>query len=208
MAYNPHPTVVAGQTWTAAQQNTYVRDNLTALWPYTSAGDVAYATSSNTLARLPIGSAYSVLRVNSGGTAPEWGVPRLQVCSLTRSADVVVTNAEIQWDSELIDDANWHTSANNRRITVAEAGRYVPSCVVSFWLPTGAATVNYLFEIRKNGSTLFPVRHSFYQDGTAAAIVFPSIPLALNAGDYLTVYINGAANIYSAGSFFALTRIG
>ena len=71
MAYTPHPTVVTGQTWTAADQNTYVKDNLAALWPYTTAGDMAYASAPDTLVRLPIGAAYSTLRVNSAGTAPE-----------------------------------------------------------------------------------------------------------------------------------------
>jgi hypothetical protein len=44
-----------------------------ALNPGTTAGDVDYYTSSTAKARLGIGTAGQVLKVNSGATAPEWG---------------------------------------------------------------------------------------------------------------------------------------
>lgn len=37
-----------------------------------AAGDLIYATGSDTVARLPLGTAAQVLRVNAGATAPEW----------------------------------------------------------------------------------------------------------------------------------------
>ena len=37
-----------------------------------AAGDLIYATAADTVARLPLGTAAQVLRVNSGATAPEW----------------------------------------------------------------------------------------------------------------------------------------
>jgi hypothetical protein len=70
MAYTAHPTVTTGATWSAANQNTYVRDNLAALWVFTTAGDMIYATSSSAANRLAIGAAGSLLRVT--GTAPAW----------------------------------------------------------------------------------------------------------------------------------------
>ena len=70
MSYTAHPTVVTGQTWTAANQNTYVRDNLAALWIFTTAGDMIYATSASVAARLAIGaSGYMMM---STGSAPSW----------------------------------------------------------------------------------------------------------------------------------------
>ena len=39
----------------------------------TTAGDLLYGTAADTLARLGIGTAGQVLKVNSGATAPEWG---------------------------------------------------------------------------------------------------------------------------------------
>lgn len=44
-----------------------------AYWVYTTAGDLAYATSSSAIARLAVGTPAQVLRVNSAGNAPEWG---------------------------------------------------------------------------------------------------------------------------------------
>lgn len=71
MSYTAHPTVVTGQTWTAANQNTYVRDNLAALWVFTTAGDLIYATSSSVAARLapPAGGGYYL---GHTGSAPQW----------------------------------------------------------------------------------------------------------------------------------------
>jgi hypothetical protein len=40
-----------------------------------SAGDVLYSTGADTVARLAIGTANQVLRVNAGATAPEWAAP-------------------------------------------------------------------------------------------------------------------------------------
>jgi hypothetical protein len=39
-----------------------------------AAGDLIYGTADNTVARLAIGTADQVLKVNSGATAPEWGI--------------------------------------------------------------------------------------------------------------------------------------
>jgi hypothetical protein len=52
MSYSSGFTAVTGATYTAAQYNTYTRDNFSALWVYTTAGDLAYATSATTLGRL------------------------------------------------------------------------------------------------------------------------------------------------------------
>lgn len=82
MSYSAVPTVSGGDSWSASQHNTYLKDNLAALFPYTTAGDMAYATSSSALSRLAIGAAYKVLRTNAGGTAPEWSQSPFVVASL------------------------------------------------------------------------------------------------------------------------------
>lgn len=58
------------------------RDNWARSCPgvVTAAGDLTYADVANSMARLPIGTAGQILKVNSGETAPEWvsldtGVP-------------------------------------------------------------------------------------------------------------------------------------
>lgn len=67
MSFTTVPTVSNGDAWSAAQHNTYLRDNMAALWPYTTAGDIAYASAANQLSRLGKPSVDSVLQNTSGG---------------------------------------------------------------------------------------------------------------------------------------------
>lgn len=55
--------------------------------PGTTAGDIDYYTSSTAKARVAIGTANQVLQVNSGGTAPEWGVDPV--------ADIITTAGDL-----------------------------------------------------------------------------------------------------------------
>lgn len=72
MAWTAPYTFVALQTLTAAQLNA-MQTNISTLFPYTTAGDLAYASSATALARLPKGTAGQVLKMNAGASAPEWG---------------------------------------------------------------------------------------------------------------------------------------
>ena len=55
--------------------------------PGTTAGDIDYYTSSTAKARVAIGTAGQVLKVNGGGTAPEWGTTADQT-PLTTKGDL------------------------------------------------------------------------------------------------------------------------
>lgn len=70
MAYTVVPSVVTGQTYSAANYNTYVKSNFDAVWKYTTAGDIVYATDAASLARLALGGVGSLLR--AGASAPNW----------------------------------------------------------------------------------------------------------------------------------------
>lgn len=72
MAYSAVPTVVTGDIWSAANHNTYLRDNLAALWPFTTAGDIAIASSAAELSKLSIGTAYQRARVKSDASGLEY----------------------------------------------------------------------------------------------------------------------------------------
>jgi hypothetical protein len=72
MAFDNSYTAVTGGTLSAAQWNTHVRDNFTAVWPYTTAGDIVYATSSTTLTRLAPPASDSLLTYDLSATAPVW----------------------------------------------------------------------------------------------------------------------------------------
>ena len=63
----------------------------------TTAGDLLYGTAADTMARLGIGTANQVLKVNSGATAPEWGTVSgggkvLQVVSATSNTSTTSTS--------------------------------------------------------------------------------------------------------------------
>jgi len=73
MALTAFRTWVTGELVTAAMMNQQIRDNGNAIWVGTTAGDMDYYTGATGKARLPIGTAGQVLKVNSGATAPEWG---------------------------------------------------------------------------------------------------------------------------------------
>lgn len=68
--YAEPPAVVAGQIMSATNWNDWVVDVAKAMWVYTTAGDLAYATAANAKARLAIGAAQSILY--SSGSAPAW----------------------------------------------------------------------------------------------------------------------------------------
>jgi hypothetical protein len=64
------PSAVTGQTLTAAQWNTQVRDNINGIWVLTTGGDMLYATGASAAARLAIGTVNQIMR--STGSAPAW----------------------------------------------------------------------------------------------------------------------------------------
>jgi hypothetical protein len=61
-------TYYTGSAWTNLDTTGMVN-------PMTTTGDTIYSSSGSTPARLGIGTAGQVLRVNSGATAPEWATP-------------------------------------------------------------------------------------------------------------------------------------
>ena len=63
------PTVATSDAWSAAENNTYLRDNMAALWPYTAAGDIAVADASNHLAVISAPASLSVFTMTSAGVA-------------------------------------------------------------------------------------------------------------------------------------------
>ena len=102
MSWTAPRTWVASEVVTASLMNTHVRDNLleTAVAKVTTQGDLVYATGANALARLAKGTAYQVLRMNSGATAPEWTQGDLEVI---KSADESVTSSTtLQDDDQLV----------------------------------------------------------------------------------------------------------
>ena len=61
----------------------------------TTAGDLLYGTAADTVARLGIGTANQVLRVNSGATAPEWATPSSGALTLITQASFDNPNVSV-----------------------------------------------------------------------------------------------------------------
>ena len=62
--------------------------------PMTTTGDTIYSSSGSTPARLGIGTANQVLKVNSGATAPEWGtISATKSYSLLNAGGTALTGA-------------------------------------------------------------------------------------------------------------------
>jgi hypothetical protein len=107
--------------------------------PMTTTGDTIYSSSGSTPARLGIGTAGQVLRVNSGATAPEWATPAsggkvLQVVQGTITVSTSTTSSSFV-DSGLT--ATITPSSTSSRILVLVT---MPSGQMS---RSGAATGNY-----------------------------------------------------------------
>jgi hypothetical protein len=69
MAYTPHPTVTVGQVWHDTDQNTYVKGNLDALFPYANALEVSYSTSTASLNKARALAALNFLQSNLTNTS-------------------------------------------------------------------------------------------------------------------------------------------
>ena len=125
----------------------------------TTAGDILYGTAADTVARLGIGTAGQVLKVNSGATAPEWGAasstPTFVGASVYATTDQTInnaTNTALTWSDELFDTDGFHsTSTNTSRMTIpaGKAGKYLVAGT-STWTPDRSGRCQQI--IYKNGS--------------------------------------------------------
>lgn len=206
------PTVANGDSWSAAQHNTYLRDNIEALWPYTTAGDMAYASASNQLSRLPIGTSYKFLQ--SSGSAPQWGA--LHFASVYHNTTQNLANAvstALIFNSEHSDLQGWHsTSVNTSRITVSEAGWYQASIFFRYAGAGGPGATIYFdtIEFAVNGTAYASAR--FWVETSAYDKVYTlTAPLVqLSASQYLEVYVEqnsgGTRSVY-ANARFSVLRI-
>lgn len=100
----------------------------------TTAGDLIYGTAADTVARLPLGTAAQVLRVDAGATAPEWATvssgdptPRRVVLPSSSYYCVPTTISDIDGafqTSSLAQQAMWWPCYTHRAVTVAALATY------------------------------------------------------------------------------------
>lgn len=125
MAYSSVPLVATADLWTAANHNTYLKDNMTAMWVGTTAGDLGYYTSAVAKSRLAIGAARTGLRVNSAGTAPEWGSAiQARVMRTTNQSISTATYTDVIFNSELEDTDSFYDAGSPTIFTIPYTGVY------------------------------------------------------------------------------------
>jgi hypothetical protein len=183
----------------------------------TTAGDLLYGTAADTVARLGIGTAGQVLKVNSGATAPEWGTAASGSTFVgayaTKTAAQTLTNNTgtiLTWNAERFDTDGFHdNSTNNSRMTIpaGKGGKYLVVASAYWVTGSGYRELNVL----KNGSivnyfyTVIDVTYGFQNISTIVDCV---------ATDYLELRAfqdsGGNLNVNSGAenSFFSVTYLG
>jgi hypothetical protein len=188
----------------------------------TTAGDLLYGTAADTVARLGIGTAGQVLKVNSGATAPEWGAAAgggFVGCSVydSNATQSIATGTDtvVTFDSEFFDTDGFHsTSSNTGRITIPSGkdGKYL-FIASSFF--SGITATSKEGRFYKNGSQVFTFGWSIAggSSGTPCVAI-----MNLVATDYVEFRVvqntGGNANLYKSGggageyAFFACQYLG
>jgi hypothetical protein len=155
----------------------------------TTQGDMPYATAASTWTRLPKGTAYQTLRMNSGATAPEWGNPWYAHVSYGGAGFQLSnsTDTALSFDTEEYDATGMHSTTTtgspriDSRFTVPVTGYYMVNMDVTF---TGNATGRRIATIfASSGSRHWESRN--YPGDTAAGRVAVGGLCYITANDYV-----------------------
>jgi hypothetical protein len=183
-------TAVSNHSAASNPHTEYVQKTLT-----TTTGDIIYASSANTPARLGIGSTDQVLKVSGG--VPSWSTPAVATptfvgCSLyNTTSHTIANNTEtiITYDSEYIDTHGFHESVTNpSRITIPAgyAGKYLISATNRYeQSATGARNMN----LYVNNSNVLDMMNL---PGNSATVtyLFRSVIYTLAVGDFVQIRAN------------------
>jgi hypothetical protein len=175
----------------------------------TTAGDLIYGTAADTVARLGIGTAGQVLKVNSGATAPEWGAAGAAAsfvgANATKTANQSLANVTltaITFDgTDILDTNSFHDPAsNNTRMTIPAGlgGKYLIQATIQFASNT---TGGRELQIYKNGAT---VLQYVTTDAEGSLTIAISGTYALVATDYVEIRAyqssGGALDVWASNS--------
>ena len=211
MAFTSPLTAVSGATFTAAQFNTNVRDNLNAIWVGTTAGDVDYYTSSSAKTRLAIGGAGTFLK--SSGSAPTWG--SLDFANVYHDTAQNVSNASataLVFNTDGSDVPGWHsTSVNTSRITVSANGQYMLSAWFIYITGGGSGYYSDYVNILRSGSSIGSFRALQEKDANGKHFLVTVPIIGATAGQYFEVTLeqnSGETAVVAANARFSALRVG
>jgi hypothetical protein len=183
----------------------------------TTTGDIIYASSANTPARLGIGSSAQVLTVAAG--VPSWATPAssgfvgCSVSNVTNSSVSAANNTVtvIPFDTEAYDTDGFHSTATNTsRMTIpaGKGGKYI--CTGKFRWDTNTTGTRFItFVINgtdQDYNNLQPYAASPYSTHTAV--------FSLSAGDYIEIAAyqdsggSRTVNLNSQQSKFTISYLG
>ncbi len=120
MAYNTPPTKNTGDTFTAGEFNTYIRDNFAAGVPdiFQAAGDLAVGSGPDSAARLPAGAEGQLLKVVGGAVGWDCILTARQGGSATSWATGGTTNYTPSQAKVFLGTANVTLSSGSGSVTI------------------------------------------------------------------------------------------
>ena len=191
MAYSVVPLVATGDLWTAANHNTYVRDNMTAIFVGTTAGDTDYYTGAANKSRLAVGSAGQIKRVNAAANAPMWGgIVYGQIYAAVDTTVGTAADTLIEMDTATINVDGFVGAPVNDRITIPAgfSGYYL----AHYYVQIDANAAGYrTVKLRRNvglvdiENTMVRMEAVNGGDTQMAAMAI----IHADAGDYITICV-------------------
>ena len=208
MAYSTVPTVVSGDTWSAAQHNTYIRDNFTALWPYTAAGDIAYAASTTALTVLPIGAEGEILSSISGAPAWTTGTASEKYCLIKRTSNQNIaanTQTVITFESETFDNNAYWSAGSPTIINLPSAGYYRMMGSITWQKNSQGQRRVYVGD-----TAIFVAQQSSISSDTTTVMSFNYIYYAVtdNVNTYMWVWQNTGGSLNIESISYSVTYMG
>lgn len=211
MAFTSPMTAVTGATFTAAQFNTNVRDNLNAIWVGTTAGDMDYYSGASAKTRVAIGSAYTFWKSN--GSAPAWG--NLDYASVYHGTTQNIGNGSataLVFNTEISDAPGWHsTVSNTSRITVDATGNYLVSAWFIYTTGGGSGTYSDYVNINRSGSSVGSFRALQEKDANGKHFLIHIPIIGASASAYFEVTLeqnSGETAVVASGARFSVLRVG
>ncbi len=173
MAYNVVPTLATGDPWTAANHNTYIRDNFLAGVPALAAAksNLFVATAANAADVLAVGSDYKNLRAASAEVlGMKWSLnaPGTQVGSNTSQSLNDNTSTVLTINTEYYDEGGYYPgSGDTITVPTGMGGIYLITVLAYF---DAGASVNKLRQVGITCSTAGTFWQSNVQDNGSNAI--------------------------------------